>query len=130
MNSTKKIIRTTNAPEPIGPYSQAVEYQGLLYCSGQIALDPATGNLIQDNITAETHQVMKNIEAVLREAGVGFDQVIKTTIFLTDMDFFGEVNAVYGSYFTQHFPARETIAVKGLPKGVRVEISVLAGSIK
>lgn len=123
----KKIIRTDNAPAPIGPYNQAVQFGNMLFVSGQIALDPATGNLVQDNIQAETQKVMENLQAVLQAAGMDFSNVIKTSIFLMDMGQFAQVNEVYGSYFTVDPPARETVQVAGLPKGVNVEISVIAG---
>ncbi|MCM5527415.1 RidA family protein [Parasegetibacter sp. NRK P23] len=122
----KQIIQTNNAPAPIGPYSQAVKAGNLLFVSGQVAFDPATGNLVMETLQAEAHQVMKNLEAVLTEAGAGFDNVVKTTIFLSDMSLFAEVNEVYGSYFTGDYPARETVAVKTLPRNVNVEISVIA----
>jgi 2-iminobutanoate/2-iminopropanoate deaminase len=122
----KKIINTTDAPAPIGPYSQAVLANGFLYVSGQIPINPATGELTMDSIKAETEQVMRNLNAVLLEAGFEFSNILKTTIFLSDMSLFAEVNEVYGSYFESDFPARETVAVKGLPKGVNVEISVIA----
>ena len=122
----KQIIQTNNAPAPIGPYSQAVKTGNLLFVSGQVAFDPATGNLVMDTLQAEAHQVMKNLEAVLTEAGAGFNNVVKTTIFLSDMSLFAEVNEVYGSYFTGDYPARETVAVKTLPRNVNVEISVIA----
>ena len=122
----KKIINTTNAPAPIGPYNQAVIANGFLFLSGQVAINPETGGLTQSSITEETHQVMRNIKAVLLEASYGFEDVVKTTIFLSDMNLFAEVNEVYGSYFDTDFPARETVAVKGLPKGVNVEISMTA----
>ncbi len=121
-----KIINTPNAPEPIGPYSQAVIAGGFLFMSGQVAINPATGELTQSTLAEETHQVMRNIKAVLLEAGYGFEDVVKTTIFLSDMSLFAEVNELYGSYFESQFPARETVAVKGLPKGVNVEISMTA----
>lgn len=120
-----QIINTSAAPAPIGPYNQAIVHNGLLYMSGQIALDPQTGELVQDNLAAETHQVMRNLQAVLEAAGTNFNKAIKTTIFLSDMSLFAEVNSIYGSYFDGHFPARETVAVKGLPKGVNVEISMM-----
>ena len=123
----KKIIRTDNAPAPIGPYNQAVQFGNLLFVSGQIALDPKTGSLAMDNIEAETRLVMSNLEAILKEAGMNFSNVIKTTIFLMDMGQFAKVNEIYGSYFTENAPARETVQVAGLPKGVNVEISVVAG---
>jgi 2-iminobutanoate/2-iminopropanoate deaminase len=121
-----KIINTPNAPAPIGPYSQAVKAGNLLFISGQIALDPATGNVMAADILAETHQVMHNLRAILTEAGSSFDHVVKTTILLSDMGLFADVNTVYGKYFTGNFPARETYAVKGLPKNVNVEISMVA----
>jgi len=122
----KKIVYTKDAPEPIGPYSQAVIANGFLYLSGQVAINPTTGQLNQTSIQDETHQVMRNLNAVLLEAGFGFQDLVKVTIFLSDMDLFAAVNEVYGSYFTTEFPARETVAVKGLPKGVNVEISGVA----
>jgi 2-iminobutanoate/2-iminopropanoate deaminase len=120
-----QIITSSKAPAPIGPYNQAVIHNGLLYMSGQIAIDPATGNMVLDNIQTETHQVMRNLQAVLEAAGTNFNKAIKTTIFLSDMSLFTEVNEVYGGFFDGHYPARETVAVKGLPKGVNVEISML-----
>lgn len=123
----KKIIRTENAPTPIGPYNQAVMYGDTLYVSGQIALDPKTGELVQDDIQTETQMVMENLKAVLAEAGMDFSNVIKSTIFLMDMGQFALVNEVYGNYFGENPPARETVQVAGLPKGVNVEISVIAG---
>jgi 2-iminobutanoate/2-iminopropanoate deaminase len=122
----KTIINTINAPAPIGPYSQAVAAGNLLFVSGQIPMDPSTGNIIATDIKAEAIQVMENLKAILSEAGSGFDQIIKSTIFLTDMQTFTQVNEVYGSYFTSDFPARETVQVSALPKGVNVEISVIA----
>ena len=122
----KTIINTKNAPAPIGPYSQAVAAAGLLFVSGQIPTNPSTGEVITTGITDEAKQVMENLKGVLDEAGVGFDSIIKTTIFLTDMQTFAQVNEVYGSYFTANFPARETVQVAGLPKGVNVEISAIA----
>ena len=120
------VINTKDAPAPIGPYSQAVLANGFLFLSGQIAINPENGELNLSSIAEETHQVMRNIKAVLLEAGYTFDQVVKTTIFLADMELFSAVNEVYGSYFNSTYPARETVAVKGLPKGVNVEISVTA----
>lgn len=122
----KTIINTVNAPAPIGPYNQAVIAGDLVFVSGQIALDATTGELILDDIKTETTKVMENIKAILTEAGIGFGHIVKTTIFLTDMQNFSQVNDVYGSYFTDNFPARETVAVAGLPKNVNVEISVTA----
>lgn len=123
----KKIINTTNAPAPIGPYNQAVQFGKLLFVSGQIPLDAATGNLVQDDIQAETRKVMENLAAILKEAGMDFSNVLKSTIFLMDMGKFAQVNEIYGSYFTENAPARETVQVAGLPRGVNVEISVIAG---
>jgi len=123
----KKIIRTDNAPAPIGPYNQAIQSGNMLFISGQIPIDPATGNMMQENIKAETHQVMENLKAILQEAGMDFNNVLKTSIFLLDMGQFGQVNEVYGSYFTNYAPARETVQVGGLPKGANVEISMIAG---
>jgi 2-iminobutanoate/2-iminopropanoate deaminase len=122
---SKIIIQSDKAAPPIGPYSQAVKAGNMLFLSGQVALD-AEGNLHTGSIKEETTQVMKNIEALLHEAGAGFEHIVKTTIFLSDMSLFSEVNEVYGSYFSADFPARETVAVKGLPKNVNVEISVTA----
>lgn len=121
-----KIINTTNAPAPIGPYNQAVIANGFLFMSGQVAINPSNGEVVSSSINEETHQVMRNIKAVLLEASYGFEDVVKTTIFLSDMNLFAEVNEIYGSYFESNFPARETVAVKGLPKGVNVEISMTA----
>lgn len=123
---SKKIIHTDKAPGPIGPYSQAVKTGNLVFISGQIALVPGTGELNNADIETETHQVMKNLEALLAAASADFSQVVKTTIFLSDMSLFLEVNEIYGQYFEKDFPARETVAVKGLPKNVQVEISMIA----
>ncbi len=118
---------TEHAPAPIGPYSQAIRAGHTVYLSGQIALDPATGQLVAGSLTDETERVMQNLQAVLTSAGLTFGHVAKVTIFLTDMAFFQEVNTVYGHYFVGHTaPARETVAVAGLPRGVRVEISAIA----
>ncbi|MEO6914647.1 MAG: RidA family protein [Chitinophagaceae bacterium] len=122
----KKIIKTKNAPDPIGPYNQAIQFGNTLYISGQVAINPATGEIEAKDVSAETHQVMQNLKAVLSEAGMDFSNALKTTIFLNDMALFSEVNEIYGKYFTGDFPARETVAVKGLPKNVRVEISMIA----
>ncbi|HSQ45237.1 MAG TPA: RidA family protein [Ginsengibacter sp.] len=124
----KKIINTSHAPDPIGPYSQAVQANGMVFISGQIAIKPGTSELITDNIQMETEQVMTNLKAILNEAGLAFEHVIKTTIFLKDMSLFTSVNEVYGKYFNSDFPARETVAVKGLPKDVNVEISMIAAA--
>lgn len=122
----KKIINSVNAPAPIGPYNQAVEVNGMVFISGQIALDAQTGHLNMENIEAETEQVMKNLQAILLEAGLAFDHVVKTSIFLSDMGYFTTVNTVYAKYFSAHYPARETVQVAGLPRGVNVEISMIA----
>ena len=123
----KKIINTSNAPAPIGPFNQAVQLGVFLFVSGQISINAATGNIDAIDIIGETHQVMHNLKAVLAEAGMDFSHIAKTTIFLSDMSLFASVNEVYGKYFQSNFPARETVAVKGLPKNVNVEISVIAG---
>jgi 2-iminobutanoate/2-iminopropanoate deaminase len=122
----KIVLNTADAPSPIGPYSQAVLVGNLLFVSGQIAINPSTGNIETNDIIAETHQVMQNLKAILAEAGIDFHRVVKTTIFLSDMSLFSSVNEVYGKYFKGDFPARETVAVKGLPKNVNVEISMIA----
>ncbi|HWV71110.1 MAG TPA: RidA family protein [Pseudosphingobacterium sp.] len=122
----KEIINTNNAPAPIGPYNQAIKAGGTLYISGQIALSPNTNELISGSIADEAKQVLENLGAILKEAGYSFTDVVKTTIFLTDMVNFSTVNGVYATYFTENAPARETVAVKGLPKGVNVEISLIA----
>lgn len=122
----KQIIKTTGAPAPIGPYNQAVKAGNMLFVSGQVAIIPGSETLVTDNISDETIQVMKNLQAVLTEAGTNFGNVVKTTIFLSDMSLFSAVNEIYGQYFTGDYPARETVAVKGLPKNVNVEISMIA----
>ena len=123
----KKIIYTKNAPSPIGPYNQAILTGNILYTSGQIAIDPLTGKLQIDNIKKETKLVMENLEAVLLEAGMNFKNVIKSTIFISDMNNFSEINEVYASYFEEKdAPARETVEVSRLPKSVNIEISVIA----
>ncbi len=122
----KKIIKTDKAPAPIGPYNQAVLVNNMLYVSGQIAINPATGQLVLDNIIEETQQVMNNLKAILEAAGMDFSNVIKTTIFLKDMNQFASVNEVYGAFFKADFPARETVQVAALPKFVNVEISAVA----
>ncbi len=122
----KKIIRTDNAPAPIGPYNQAVQFGNMLFVSGQIALDAASGELVQGDIQTETNKVMENLQAILTEAGMDFSNVLKSTIFLMDMGQFAQVNEVYGRYFGEDAPARETVQVAGLPKGVKVEISFIA----
>ena len=123
---SKKIISTSNAPSAIGPYSQAVLAQGTLYCSGQIAIDPSTGELVMDSIENETNQVMKNISAVLKAADMTFDNVVKCGIFMSSMEHYAAINEVYTRYFDVNPPAREAVAVKTLPKEVNVEISVIA----
>jgi 2-iminobutanoate/2-iminopropanoate deaminase len=123
---SKQIITTTNAPAPIGPYNQAVIANGMLYISGQIALHPTTGQLVMDTIQQETELVMQNLQAILQEAKIDFTHAVKTTILLSDMSLFADVNTTYGKYFGEDAPARETFAVKGLPKGVNVEISMIA----
>ena len=123
----KKIINTPNAPAPIGPYNQAVMVGNMLYTSGQIAIHPKSGELVLDSITNETKQVMENLKAVLLAADMTFDNVIKSTIFISDMNNFGDINKVYGTYFdAETAPARETVEVANLPKFVNVEISVIA----
>ena len=123
----KTIISTSKAPAPIGPYSQAVLSGNTLFTSGQIALNPETGDLVMDNITVETRQVMENMKAVLEAAGMTFENVIKTSIFISDMNNFGAINEVYGSYLNdESAPARETVEVAQLPKDVNVEISMIA----
>ena len=121
------VINTPEAPEPIGPYNQAVRAGDLLFISGQIPADPATGRIVTGDISTETHQVMRNLKAILRAAGLDFPQLVKSTIFVTDLANFGTVNEIYGQYFSQGpFPARETVQVAALPKGVQVEISMIA----
>lgn len=122
----KKIITTKNAPAPIGPYNQAILVNDTLYISGQIGIDPSSGNLKNKDLQEETHQVMQNLKAILQEAGMSFNDVVKTTIFLTDMNRFSDVNEIYGKYFEGNFPARETVQVSALPKFVNVEISMTA----
>jgi 2-iminobutanoate/2-iminopropanoate deaminase len=122
----KKIIKTANAPEPIGPYSQAIQMGNFVFCSGQIPLDPKTNQVLTGDIKDQTELVIKNIDGVLKEAGLDFKNVVKTTIFLTSMKDFPLVNEVYGKYFSEFPPARSTVEVSGLPKGVNVEIEVLA----
>jgi 2-iminobutanoate/2-iminopropanoate deaminase len=123
---SKQSILTSAAPAPIGPYSQAILAGNTLYCSGQIALDPQSGELRNSDIITETRQVMGNVEAVLKQAGFGFEHVVKTSIFLKDMKDFQAVNSVYETYFQAPFPARETVQVAGLPRNANVEISIVA----
>lgn len=123
----KKIIRTENAPAPIGPYNQATIHNGTLYISGQIALHPKTGELITSNIEDETHQVMQNIKGILEESGCTFENILKCSVFVSDINMFGRINAVYGQYFNEETaPARELVQVANLPRFVNVEISVIA----
>jgi len=122
----KQVINTVNAPAPIGPYNQAILANGFLYVSGQIAINPETNQLVTESVEKETKQVLDNLQAILSEAGFTFNDVIKSTIFLSDMSLFPVVNELYGTRFTGDYPARETVAVAGLPKGVNVEISVIA----
>lgn len=123
----KKKINSNKAPEAIGPYSQAVEVNGFLFISGQIAINPKTGELNLNSIEEETHQVMRNLKSILEEAKLDFSSAVKTSIFLKNMNDFTEVNAIYGGYFPENnYPARETIAVAGLPKDVNIEISMIA----
>ena len=123
---SKEIVNTSNAPAPIGPYNQAVKAGGFLFISGQVAIVPGTSDLKNGDITEETEQVMKNLQAILEEGGLSFKNIVKTTIFLKDMSLFVPVNEEYSKYFESDFPARETVAVKGLPKDVNVEISMIA----
>lgn len=122
----KKIINTPQAPAPIGPYNQAILVNNTLYISGQICIDPTSGNLKNRDVQDETHQVMHNLKVILQDAGMTFSNVVKTTIFITDMGKFSEINEVYGKYFEGNFPARETVQVSALPKAVNVEISMIA----
>ncbi len=123
----KQLVNTPHAPLPIGPYNQAVAFNGLLFVSGQIAIDPASGNLVLDNIEAETHRVLQNLQAILEAGGSSLQNVLKATVFVKDMELFGRINAVYGEYFKPEFaPARELVQVTALPKYVNIEISVIA----
>jgi len=123
---SKEVIYSANAPEPIGPYSQAIKTGNMLFISGQVAIQKSSGNLITENIVDETTQVMKNLDEILKVAGMDFSNVVKTTIFLKDMNNFPKVNEVYGAYFQAQPPARETVEVSRLPKDVNVEISCIA----
>lgn len=125
---SKQIINTSNAPAPIGPYNQAVKSGNFLFVSGQVALKPGTNDLANADIIEETHQVLQNLKAILADAGMDFSNIVKTTIFLSDMELFSQVNEIYAKYFDGDFPARETVAVKGLPKNAHVEISVIAAA--
>ena len=124
--AAKKIIQTDKAPKPIGPYSQAIVVNNMLYASGQVAIDPETNQTVTTDIETETRRVMQNVGAILEAGGINYSHIIKTTIFLTDMNDFAKVNEVYGSFFSADFPARETVQVSRLPKDVHVEISVVA----
>ncbi len=121
-----KTIYTDHAPKPVGPYSQAIELNGTIYCSGQIALDPKTGNMVGSTASEQAEQVLTNMEAVLKEAGSSMNKVVKTLIFLTDLKAFAEVNAIYERRFGSHKPARSTVEVSALPKGGLVEIECIA----
>ncbi len=123
---SKRIIQSEKAPLPLGPYSQAVLVDNTLYCSGQVAIDPQNGNLNMPDLATEAHQVMKNLEAILNAADMGFSNVVKCSIFLKNMDDFAEVNGIYGGYFDENPPARETVQVGKLPLDVNVEISLIA----
>jgi 2-iminobutanoate/2-iminopropanoate deaminase len=122
----KKTINTNDAPPPIGPYNQAIQAGNLLFISGQVCIDPVTGNLKNKDLQEETHQVMHNLKAILNAANMSFSNVVKTSIFLTDMNRFSEVNEIYAKYFDGEFPTRETVQVAALPKFVNVEISMIA----
>jgi 2-iminobutanoate/2-iminopropanoate deaminase len=121
-----KVISAYNAPAAIGPYSQAIQAGNLLFCSGQIPMDPVSGEVVAGDVRRQAEQVLENISAVLSAAGAGFNDVVKATVYLVEMSDFGVVNEVYGRYFSSHKPARSTVAVKGLPRGVLVEIEVIA----
>jgi 2-iminobutanoate/2-iminopropanoate deaminase len=122
----KKVINTKNAPNPVGPYSQAIEFNGMLFCSGQIAIVPATDEVITTGVEKQTRQILSNIDAVLTEAGYNWNNIVKTTIFLTNMSDFAKVNAIYAEKFKELPPARSTVQVSALPKNVTVEIEVTA----
>jgi 2-iminobutanoate/2-iminopropanoate deaminase len=122
----KTVITTNSAPAPIGPYNQAILVKDTLYISGQVCIDPASNNLKNKDLQEETHQVMQNLKSILQQAGMSLNNVVKTSIFLTDMNRFSEVNDIYGKYFDGDFPARETVQVSALPKFVNVEISMIA----
>jgi 2-iminobutanoate/2-iminopropanoate deaminase len=124
----KKVIATNDAPAAVGPYSQAIAFGNLLFCAGQIPLDPVTGDLVGEDVTAQTERVCQNIAGVLKANGMTFGNVVKTTVFLTDLANFAAMNAVYSKYFTEPFPARSTIQVAGLPRGSQVEIEVTAAA--
>jgi 2-iminobutanoate/2-iminopropanoate deaminase len=121
-----EVVSTDKAPGAIGPYSQAIKANGMVFCSGQIPIDPATGNFVSDDISEQTVQVFKNLQAVLEAAGSGFDRVVKTTVFLADMNDFAAMNEVYGQYFTDNKPARATVQAARLPRDAKVEIECIA----
>ena len=123
----KKVIKTTKAPAAIGPYNQAIQVGNLVYTSGQIPIDPATGNFVEGGIKEQTRQSLLNVKAILEEAGLTMNDVIKTTVFMADMNDFSDMNAVYSEFFPEPYPARSAVAVKTLPKGALVEIEVVAG---
>ena len=122
----KKVIRTTKAPSAIGPYSQAIQVGNIIYTSGQIPIDPATGSFVEGGIKEQTRQSLLNVKAILEEAGLTMGDVVKTTVFMADMNDFADVNAVYAEFFAEPYPARSAVAVKTLPKGALVEIEVIA----
>lgn len=125
----REVINTKNAPAPVGPYNQAIRYNGVLYVSGQVAIDPATGYFVTGDIESETHRVMQNLQAILKEAGLTFKHVLKCSVFVSDMNMYGRINAVYATYFDEKTaPARELVEVANLPKFVNVEISVIAAA--
>lgn len=125
----KEIISTSDAPGAIGPYSQAIKTGGMVYCSGQIPIDPSTGEFVSDDVSGQTEQVLKNLEAVLAAAGSGLGQVVKTTVFLADMNDFAEMNEVYGRFFSENKPARATVQAARLPRDARVEIDCIATTV-
>lgn len=121
-----KVIATKNAPAAVGPYSQAIDCGDTVYCSGQIPLDPQTGAVVEGGLEAQAHQMFRNVKAVLAEAGLGLENVVKTTVFMTDLAQFGALNAIYAEYFAEPYPARSCVEVSALPKGVLVECEVIA----
>src|ERR1044072_3811419 len=121
-----EVVSTENAPSAIGPYSQAIKANGMVFCSGQIPIDPATGQFVSDEVAEQTEQVFKNLQAVLEAAGSGLDKVVKTTVFLADMNDFAAMNEVYGKFFTSDYPARATVQAARLPRDARVEIECIA----
>ena len=123
----KKVISTTKAPSAIGPYSQAIQVENIIYTSGQIPIDPATGSFVEGGIKEQTRQSLLNVKAILEEVGLTMGNVVKTTVFMADMNDFADMNAVYAEFFTEPYPARSAVAVKTLPKGALVEIEVVAG---